>query len=124
MKQHRRTLTDSIKEWVKNEPDASKNWANFAYNNVTRAITKACFTNYKGNMPLSKNNFRDKITQDEAYLLTRMELLAADIILNIEKRFPDMSAKEKYYELSKSLSILGEHLGRMHSVTIDEIFTP
>jgi len=115
-------LTDSIKNWIKHENTGSTAWAKFAYNNVTRAITKACFTNYKGNMPLSKNNFRDKVDDEELYLLTRMELLAAEIIWDIDKKFPESDAKEKQALLSQRLLMIGDATKRINSTTIQELF--
>jgi putative DNA primase/helicase len=59
LKRNRRDLTDSIKDWIERENDASDKWARFAYNNITRAIMKASFENYKGNMPLFGQDVKD-----------------------------------------------------------------
>lgn len=122
LKQNRRNLTDSIQQWIENEITGTNNWAKFAYLNITRAVTKSCFTNYKGNMPLSKKNFRDNLTEEEAYRLARMEFLAADLIDDIDRKFPDADAKEKYKRLSEDLFKIGETLVRIHSATIAELF--
>jgi hypothetical protein len=122
-------LTDSIQNWIEkekalsmSEKGASDNWAKFAYINVTRAIMKASFENYKGNMPLSKVKFRDHLSEEEAYWLTRMEMLATDIIERIDELFPEVSAKEKYKMLAERLLAIGESLGRMLSETIQQLF--
>lgn len=115
-------MTDMIQRWIESEENRTDNWAKFAYLNITRSVMKACFTNYKGNMPLSKNKFRDKIQESEAHSIARMELLAADIINNIDEVFPDKTAKERYKLLSEKLLQLGEVIGRMQSATIDELF--
>jgi len=122
LKRNRRDLTDSIQDWIKSEKDASKKWGNFAYTNVTRAVMKACFENYKGNMALSKVKFRDHINEEEAYWLTRMEILAADIIERIDELCPEATAKEKYKMLAERLLKIGESLGQMLSTTIQQIF--
>jgi hypothetical protein len=49
---------------------------------------------YKGNMPLSKVKFRDHLKEEEAYWLTRMEMLATDIIERIDELFPEATAVE------------------------------
>ena len=132
LKQNRRDLTDRIQNWIEQEKGASGDaqgqsnvldkWAKFAYNNVTRAVMKASFENYKGNMSLSKVKFRDHISEEESYWLTRMEMLAADIIERIDELFPETTAKEKYKMLAERLLQIGEAIGRMHSATIEKCF--
>ena len=122
LKRNRRDLTDSIQDWIEKEKDASKKWGKFAYTNITRAVMKACFNNYKGNMPLSNMKFRDQINEAEAYWLTRMEILAADIIERIDELFPEATAKEKYKMLAERLLKMGELLGQMLSTTIQQLF--
>jgi hypothetical protein len=122
LKHNRRELTDSIQNWIEKEKDASDKWVKFAYNNVTRAIMKASFENYKGNMPLSKVKFRDHLKEEEVYWLTRMEMLATDIIERIDEIFPKATAKEKYKMLAERLFTIGESLGRMLSETIQQLF--
>lgn len=121
-KRNRRDLTDSIKDWIEQETTATNNWAAHAYNNITRAITKACFSNYKGNMPLTKKRFRDQLDEKEMLTITRMELLAAEIIWDIANEFPECDAKEKYQLLSEKLLNIGKAIGRMQSATIEKIF--